>query len=177
MLHRNNLQAAWKRVRANKGAAGIDGMTIDEFPAWVKSGNWKAATTDLETGRYQPSPVRRVEIDKPDGGKRQLGIPTVTDRVIQQAIAQALGNEVVSFTFESLQRVSAAVDFQDEVFKSERSALTDLDSVNFFIVLAKTTPYLSAAKLWISARYQQIESSAKPRPLVLSSRRVSPCYQ
>ncbi|MFT6914746.1 MAG: RNA-directed DNA polymerase [Motiliproteus sp.] len=73
VLQRNNLQAAWKRVRANKGAAGVDGMTIDEFPAWAKSGHWKTVTTNLETGLYRPSPVRRVEIDKPDGGKRQLG--------------------------------------------------------------------------------------------------------
>ena len=64
----DNLHLAWKRVRANKGAAGIDGMTIDEFLAWAKSGGWKAAVSDLETGRYCPSPVRRVEIDKPDGG-------------------------------------------------------------------------------------------------------------
>ena len=70
VLQRDNLQAAWKRVRANKGAAGVDGMTIDAFPAWAKSGHWKAVTTDLESGRYKPSPVRRVEIDKPDGGKR-----------------------------------------------------------------------------------------------------------
>ncbi|MCG8611745.1 MAG: hypothetical protein MI864_14555 [Pseudomonadales bacterium] len=81
-----NLQKAWKQVRANKGAAGIDGMTIDEFPAWVKDGHWKAVVNDLNSGRYQPSPVRRVEIDKPDGGKRLLGIPTITDRVIQQAM-------------------------------------------------------------------------------------------
>ena len=73
VLQRENLQAAWKRVRANKGAAGIDGMTIDEFPAWAKSGHWKTVVTELETGRFQPSAVRRVEIDKPDGGKRQLG--------------------------------------------------------------------------------------------------------
>ena len=58
------LQAAWKRVRANKGAAGVDGMTIDEFPAWAKDGNWIKVTTELETGQYSPSPVRRVEIDK-----------------------------------------------------------------------------------------------------------------
>ena len=69
-----NLQVAWKRVRANKGAAGIDGMTIDDFPAWVRSGKWKEVLKELETGHYYPSPVRRVEIDKPDGGKRQLGL-------------------------------------------------------------------------------------------------------
>ncbi|MFC3646997.1 reverse transcriptase domain-containing protein, partial [Planctobacterium marinum] len=85
-----NILAAWKRVRANKGAAGIDGMTIDDFPAWAKDGNWKRIMSELRSGQYQPSPVRRVEIDKPDGSKRQLGIPTIVDRVIQQAIAQVL---------------------------------------------------------------------------------------
>ena len=90
VLHPENLQAAWKHVRANKGAAGIDGMTIDAFPAWVKSGQWKEVLVELETGQYYPFPVKRVEIDKPEGGKRLLGIPIVTDRVIQQAIAQVL---------------------------------------------------------------------------------------
>jgi len=89
-LQTDNILSAWKRVRANKGAAGIDGMPIDDFPAWAKAGNWKRIMAELRSGQYQPSPVRRVEIDKPDGGKRQLGIPTVIDRVIQQAIAQVL---------------------------------------------------------------------------------------
>jgi RNA-directed DNA polymerase len=90
ILQPANILQAWKRVRANKGAAGIDGMTIDDFPAWAKGGNWKRIASELRLGQYQPSPVRRVEIDKPDGGKRKLGIPTIIDRVIQQAIAQVL---------------------------------------------------------------------------------------
>jgi len=73
VLHRDNLSSAWKRVRANKGAAGIDSMTVEDFPAWAHSGNWKKVTSDLKMGHYLPSPVRRVEIDKPDGGKRLLG--------------------------------------------------------------------------------------------------------
>ena len=100
VLQRENILTAWQRVRANKGAAGIDGMTIDEFPAWAKSGHWKQVMTELATGQYQPSPVRRVEIDKPDGGKRQLGIPTVVDRVIQQAIAQVL-NPIIDPSFSA----------------------------------------------------------------------------
>jgi len=74
-----NLQRAWKQVRANKGAAGVDGMTIEAFPAWVKSGEWDKVKDQLLTGHYHPQPVRRAEIDKPDGGKRLLGIPTVVD--------------------------------------------------------------------------------------------------
>ena len=90
VLTRANLQVAWKHVRANKGAAGIDGMTIDAFPAWVKEGHWHRIAEQLATGQYRPSPVRRVNIAKPDGGIRLLGIPTIADRVIQQAIAQVL---------------------------------------------------------------------------------------
>jgi RNA-directed DNA polymerase len=90
VLRWDNLRTAWKRVQANKGAAGIDGMTIDEFPIWARSGHWKRVVSELEAGRYRPSPVRRVEIDKPDDGICQLGIPTVIDRVIQQAIVQVL---------------------------------------------------------------------------------------
>ena len=90
MLQPANFQQAWRQVRANKGAAGVDGMSIDDFPAWVKSGEWSQVKENIRSGTYQPQPVRRVEIDKPDGGKRQLGIPTVLDRVIQQAIAQVL---------------------------------------------------------------------------------------
>ena len=90
ILHPDNLQRAWKQVRANKGAAGVDGMTIDAFPEWVRQGQWKHTAAALKDGSYTPAPVRRVEIDKPDGGKRPLGIPTVQDRVIQQAMAQVL---------------------------------------------------------------------------------------
>jgi RNA-directed DNA polymerase len=62
MLQPANLQQAWKQVRANKGAAGVDGMSIDDFPAWVKSGEWAQVKENLRSGTYQPQPVRRVEI-------------------------------------------------------------------------------------------------------------------
>nr|WP_250655471.1 group II intron reverse transcriptase/maturase [Alkalimarinus coralli] len=138
VLRPENFQAAWKRVRANKGAAGIDGMTIDEFPAWVKAGNWIKVTTDLETGQYSPSPVRRVEIDKPDGGKRQLGIPTVTDRVIQQAIAQVLtpifdpdfSNN--SFGFRPNRNGQQAVKQVQGIIKTGRRFAVDVDLSKFF---------------------------------------------
>ena len=84
-----NLKRAWKQVRSNKGAVGVDGVRIDDFLDWSKS-HWKQCVSQLIDGRYRPHPVRRVEIDKPDGGKRLLGIPTVLDRVIQQAITQIL---------------------------------------------------------------------------------------
>jgi RNA-directed DNA polymerase len=89
ILSRENLLAAWKRVKENRGAPGIDGMTIEEFPAFTRT-HWQQILESLMAGTYQPSPVRRVEIPKPTGGTRPLGIPTVLDRLIQQAIAQVL---------------------------------------------------------------------------------------
>jgi RNA-directed DNA polymerase len=86
---RENMQTARKRVESNKGAAGIDGMEVSELPGYLKE-HWLEVREALESGTYRPNPVRRVEIPKPDGGVRQLGIPTVIDRLIQQAIAQVL---------------------------------------------------------------------------------------
>ena len=89
VLERANLQRALKQVRQNKGAPGIDGMTVDELPDYLRR-HWQEIRKQLETGRYRPQPVRRVEIPKPDGKPRPLGIPTVLDRLIQQAIAQVV---------------------------------------------------------------------------------------
>ena len=89
VFERENMQTALKRVESNKGAAGIDGMEVSELRSYLKE-HWLEVREALESGTYRPSPVRRVEIPKPDGGARQLGIPTVLDRLIQQAIAQVL---------------------------------------------------------------------------------------
>ncbi len=138
VLLRDNISAAWKRIRANKGAAGVDGMTIDEFPVWARSGHWPQVINDLETGRYQPAPVRRVEIDKPDGGKRQLGIPTVTDRVIQQAIAQVLTPifdpdfSDNSFGFRPGRNGQQAVKQVNNIIKEGRRFAVDVDLSKFF---------------------------------------------
>ena len=91
VLARENLQRAWEQVRANHGAPGIDGTTVEEFPDFVRSPQWVAVKDALQRGTYRPQPVRRVYIPKADGGQRPLGIPTVLDRVIQQALAQVLG--------------------------------------------------------------------------------------
>lgn len=90
ILDRDNMNLAYKRVKANKGSHGVDGMKVDELLQFLKQNGNQIRQSVLE-GTYRPSPVRRVEIPKPDGGKRLLGIPTVLDRVIQQAIAQILG--------------------------------------------------------------------------------------
>jgi RNA-directed DNA polymerase len=91
VLRRENLMRALRRVRSNKGAPGIDGMTVEELVSYLKE-NWARIRKELLDGTYKPQPVRQVEIPKPNGkGVRPLGIPTVLDRLIQQAILQVLG--------------------------------------------------------------------------------------
>lgn len=90
VVAKDNVLRAWRQVRRNHGAPGVDGMTCEEFPTYARN-NWQQIAQALLNGKYHPSPVRRVEIPKPHGtGVRLLGIPTVIDRVIQQAIAQVL---------------------------------------------------------------------------------------
>src|SRR5256885_4466008 len=89
VCERENRRAALKRVRANQGSPGIDGMTVDELPAYLEQ-HWPAIREQLLSGTYEPKPVLRVEIDKPDGGVRKLGIPTGLDRWVQQAGMQGL---------------------------------------------------------------------------------------
>lgn len=89
VCERENCLQAMKRVKANKGSPGIDGMTVEELPGHLKA-HWPAIRERLLAGTYKPQPVRRVEIPKPDGGMRKLGIPTVLDRMVQQAVMQVL---------------------------------------------------------------------------------------
>lgn len=89
VVQRENLWKALKRVKGNKGAPGIDGMTVEELTGYLKS-NWLRIKEELIEGTYEPKPVLRVEIPKPNGGKRGLGIPCVLDRFIQQAVLQVL---------------------------------------------------------------------------------------
>lgn len=89
VCERNNCQQALARVKANKGSAGIDGMTVEQLPAYLAQ-HGPIIREQLLSGTYKPQPVKRVEIPKPDGGMRKLGIPTVLDRFIQQAVLQVL---------------------------------------------------------------------------------------
>ena len=89
VCERDNLKEALRRVQANKGAAGVDGMTVDALPDHLRQ-HWPAIRAHLLQGTYEPRPVRRVEIPKPDGGVRKLGIPTVLDRFVQQVVLQVL---------------------------------------------------------------------------------------
>src|SRR5713226_7258648 len=94
VCERDNLKEALRRVKANKGSAGVDGVTIGDISNYLKK-HWPAIRARLLNGTYEPEPVRRVEIRKPDGGgMRKLGIPTVLDRFIQQAVMQVLQRRV-----------------------------------------------------------------------------------
>src|SRR6516162_4319742 len=89
VCERENCKRALKRVKANKGSAGVDGMTVQQLPAFLKQ-HWPEIRGQLLSGTYKPQPVKRVEIPKPDGGIRKLGIPTALDRLIQQMVLQVL---------------------------------------------------------------------------------------
>jgi hypothetical protein len=105
VLARENLQQAWKRVRANKGAAGVDGLDINQTTVRLRT-EWPAIREQLLSGTYRPQPVRRVTIPKPDGGERELGIPTVTDRLIQRLLRPACNQSTYQKGAPSLPRRS-----------------------------------------------------------------------
>jgi len=137
VLASDNLARAWKRVKSNKGAPGIDGVTVQDWPAHARE-HWPALREQIEQGRYRPQAVRRVEIPKPDGGKRLLGIPTVTDRVVQQAIAQVLTPifdptfSDSSFGFRPGRNAHQAIRQVQATVKDGRRIAVDLDLAKFF---------------------------------------------
>jgi RNA-directed DNA polymerase len=137
LLNPVNLASAWKRVKANKGSAGIDGMTIDDFPAFANA-NWEHIKAQIAQGTYRPSPVLRVNIPKPDGGSRGLGIPTVLDRFIQQAIHQVLNPlfdphfSPYSYGFRPNCNAAQAVTHLQTGIKSGRKVAVDIDLSKFF---------------------------------------------
>ncbi|MFM0051447.1 group II intron reverse transcriptase/maturase [Caballeronia grimmiae] len=136
-LTRENLKRAFKRVRANKGAAGVDGLDIDQTSRHLVTA-WPAIREQLLKGMYRPSPVRRVTIPKPDGGERELGIPTVTDRLIQQALLQVLQPVLDptfsehSYGFRPGRRAHDAVLAAQSYVQSGRRIVVDVDLEKFF---------------------------------------------
>ena len=136
-LTSDNLAQAWKRVKANKGAPGIDGMTIEDFPDHARA-HWSEIRQQIKDGQYQPQAVRRVEISKQGGGTRMLGIPTVMDRVIQQAIAQVLTPmfdptfSESSFGFRPGRNAHQAIRQVQAIVKEGRSIAVDIDLAKFF---------------------------------------------
>src|SRR5450755_2464083 len=137
VIARENLKKALAQVRRNKGAAGIDGMTVDELPNYLK-GHWPAIRAQLLDGTYKPQPVRRVEIPKASGGVRLLGIPTVLDRLIQQAVMQVLQAEwdptfsETSFGFRPKRSAHQAVERAQAYIASGYTVVVDIDLEKFF---------------------------------------------
>src|SRR6204780_877423 len=128
ICERENLREALRRVKANKGSAGVDGMTVGGMTGYLKQ-HWPAIREQLLNGTYEPRPVRRVEIPKPDGGVRNLGIPTVLDRLIQQAVMQVLQR-----------RWDPTFSEHSHGFRPKRSAHQ---------AVAKAQPYIAEGHRWV----------------------------
>jgi RNA-directed DNA polymerase len=137
VVDRENMMKAWKKVKGNKGVPGVDGMPVEELPEYLKL-NWAVIKESLLNGDYQPSPVKGVEIPKPGGGKRQLGIPTVLDRQIQQALHQKL-NPIFdpdfsesSYGFREGRSAHKAVLAARQYVSEGRRWVVDMDLEKFF---------------------------------------------
>src|SRR5437762_7236983 len=134
---RGNLVRAWKRVRQNKGSPGVDGMTIDDTKDYLRE-HWPSIRSQLLKGTYQPRPVKRVEIPKPDGGVRKLGVPCVVDRLIQQAVLQVLQERwdptfsEHSYGFRPGRSAHQAVAQAQRYIAAGYSVVVDLDLEKFF---------------------------------------------
>ena len=137
VCERENLKEAMRRVKANKGSAGVDGMTVGGITAYLKQ-HWPAIRVQLLNGTYEPKPVRRVEIPKPDGGVRKLGIPTVLDRLIQQAVMQVLQRQWDrtfsdhSYGFRPARSAHQAVAQAQQYIAEGHGWCVDLDLEKFF---------------------------------------------
>jgi len=134
---RENCLQALKRVKSNGGSAGIDGMTVEELTGYLKD-HWAAIKEDLLRGTYKPKPVRRVEIPKPEGGKRKLGIPTVLDRFIQQAVMQVLQRRWdptfsnSSYGFRPGRSQHQAIEAAQKHIRAGHRWVVDIDLEKFF---------------------------------------------
>jgi len=140
ILSEENILKAVQRVVENRGAPGIDGMNVDELPLYVEQHGFELFLS-LRTGRYEPRPVRRAEIPKPDGGKRELGVPTVADRMVQQAIAQVL-TEIYeplfsdsSYGFRPNRSAHDAVWKMKEYYEQGYTTAVDIDLSKYFDTL------------------------------------------
>ena len=132
-----NMVMAWKRVKANRGSAGVDGRTIAETAAYLRT-RWPRIRESLLNGSYRPEPVRRVQIPKSGGGMRELGIPTVTDRLIQQALLQVLQPKIDPMFSEHSYGFRPGRRAQDAVLSAQRyvqdgyRVVVDVDLEKFF---------------------------------------------
>ena len=154
----DNLRTAYVRVVSNKGVCGIDGMTVDDMYAWCHE-HIGELIESLVTGQYRPYPVRGVEIPKPGGGKRQLGIPTAIDRMVQQAILQVLTPiferefSDSSYGFRPGRNAHQAIDKASEYVKGGNVYVVDMDLEKFFdrvnhdILMARVARYIEDKRL------------------------------
>src|SRR6516164_6681433 len=137
VCERENCKQALARVKANKGSPGVDGMTVHDLPGYLKQ-HWPAIREQLLSGTYTPQPVRRVEIEKPEGGVRKLGIPTVLDRFIQQAVMQVLQGRwdrtfsKHSYGFRPGRSAHQAVEQAQHYIAEGYRFVVDLDLEKFF---------------------------------------------
>jgi RNA-directed DNA polymerase len=137
IFSRENMYAALARVKANRGAPGVDGMKVEEMPEYLKE-HWVSIRAKLDTGIYEPSPVRRVAIAKPGGGERQLGIPTVIDRLIQQAMQQKISDlfeprfSEHSYGYRPKRSAHEAVQKAREYIEEGHTWVVDIDLAKFF---------------------------------------------
>ena len=193
---RENLERAWKRVRSNKGSPGVDGMTIDAAKDYLRE-HWPNIRAQLLEGTYQPQPVKRVEIPKPDGGIRKLGVPCVVDRLIQQAMLQVLQERwdptfsEYSYGFRPGRSAHHAVAQAQRYIADGYNVVVDLDLEKFFdrvnhdSLMARVAARVSdkrVLKLIRSPLVHQrgsgacpdIRRSSKPYATPISSRSVFP---
>jgi len=137
LVERQNLLEAYNRVIGNKGTCGVDGVKIEDFRNYLQE-NWRRIRQELVDGVYQPQPVRRVEIPKPNGGRRELGIPTLIDRLIQQALNQILtpifepSFSRYSYGFRPGRNAQQAVEQAREYIREGRRWVVDMDLEKFF---------------------------------------------
>ena len=137
IITRENVSRAWQRVKSNKGAAGVDAVSVTDFPAWARQ-HWPEIKSKVLNGDYQPEAVRRVWIPKPNGDKRPLGIPTIADRIIQQAIAQQLVPHFErefsdnSYGFRPGRNAHQAVRQVRDYIRAKYRFIVDIDLAAFF---------------------------------------------
>jgi len=137
VLERSNMLNALKRVKTNKGCSGVDGMTVEDLPKYLKQ-EWPLIREQLISGKYKPQPVKEVQIPKPNGDRRKLGIPTVLDRLIQQAICQNLepyfdkGFSEFSFGFRKGRNAHQAIQKAKSYQNNGKIRVIDIDLEKFF---------------------------------------------
>lgn len=137
IVNRPNMQRAWKRVKRNGGSPGVDGVTVDDGPAWLRE-HWPQTREELLSGTYQPQPVRRATIPKRGGGERHLGIPTVVDRLIQQAVLQVLQPDIDptfsthSYGFRPRRGAHGAIAEAQRHVQAGKKWVVDVDLEKFF---------------------------------------------